>query len=893
MTHDRMGVTLSPVLVGRDDLVALAQRRWAAAAQGSGGMLLLAGEAGIGKTRLLGDLERHSVASGATVVRAGAFPRDLELTGALFEDLARGLARTPEPARQALATDLGERLRPVRAPRGDAHRRRRLLVLDLAQLVVGLGDTNPTVLSLEDLHWADDLTLEVLFHAARGIRSRPLLIVGTYRNDELYPRIPMREWRTRLLGQRLAEEARLERLDPAQVGQMAEAIMGGDLPPSREVVGRLHDRSDGIPLHVEELLGAMRVTSTSAGTPLGRDGVPDTLADAILQRMRPLSDSSRRVAVAAAVIGRAFELDLLARTLEVGIEDLAEPLTELQQRFVIVPTADGHGYRFRHALICDAVYEDTSLAVRRTLHGRVADAIASTGPLAADSTLSAHFEHAGRRPEAYQRAMLAAVRAAGLSAHREALSLYQRALANLDPQCPPSERAVVLIGIAAEAAATDDNVAAAERYREAISVLAAAGRPLAAAELVPRLVAARHLLGDDLAARVSVLERALADLDRMEAPAEGEPDPERVRADLLAALAAAYMLDRRLPPSIQYGEAAMELAERSSAAEAKVDIASTLASVLVFAGRVEEGWRLHAATIERAREQRLEAEAARSYRMAGTCASVLVEYLRAEAWLREGVEYAERVELWNHRHYMAAHLAHVAWATGDIRSAEDIAAHVLADGRGGITTRITALYVLGYVALVRGDWQRAESLLGEARLLGDDMGELQRFSPPLWGLAEVALLRGNYQQAVKLTARGFEASHAVEDAAYLFPFLVTGTRARLAAADPLEADRWVAAVAADLEARSIPGTLPAIAHARGLLALAAGTTGEASVSLVEAEAGWISRRRAWEGAWAAIDLAWCAVRTNRPSWPGSRSPVRASGRCARRADLAGGRRPRD
>jgi ATP/maltotriose-dependent transcriptional regulator MalT len=571
------------------------------------------------------------------------------------------------------------------------------------------------------------------------------------------------------------------------------------------------------------------------------------------------------VAIAAAVIGRAFELELLARILDVAVTDLAEPLAELQQRFVIVPTPDGHGYRFRHALICDAVYEDTSLALRRTLHGRVADALVSNGAFAEDSVLSAHYEHAGRRVEAYQRAMLAAARASSLSAHREAMSLYQRALANLDPGCPPLERAWVHVGVAGEAAATDDNASAAASYEEAITLFRAAGLSLAAGELVPRLVAARHLLGDDLGARVSRLERALEEVDRTLEPVEGEPRKERVRAELLAGLAAAYMLDRRLPQSIQYGEAAMELAGRSSAKETTVNIASTLASVLVFAGRMEEGWRLHAETIERAREQRLEAEAARAYRMAGTSASVLVEYPRAEAWLREGVEFAERVELWNHRHYIAAHLAHVCWATGDLKSAEDIAAHVMADGRGGITTRITALHVLGYVALVKGAWQRAEVLLGEARILGDEMGELQRYSPALWGLAEVALLRGEAARAVELSDRGFDASHGVEDAAYLFPFLVTGTRARLAAADPLDAERWVSAVAADLEARRIPGTLPAIAHARGLLALSAGATGEARGALEEAQAAWESRRRVWEGTWATIDLARCAARTNRPA----------------------------
>lgn len=229
------------------------------------------------------------------------------------------------------------------------------------------------------------------------------------------------------------------------------------------------------------------------------------------------------------------------------------------------------------------------------------------------------------------------------------------------------------------------------------------------------------------------------------------------------------------------------------------------------------------------------------------------------------MEYAEKVELWNHRHYMAAHLAHVAWATGDWRSAEEIAAHVLADGRGGITTRITAHHVLGYVALGRGRWTEAIAALEEARESGDRMGELQRFSPALWGLAEVALLSGDLARAIELTEAGFLASVKVRDAAYLFPFLVTGTRVRLAAGDPLAAGRWVERLAVELHHRSIPGTLPAVDHARGLLALAAGRTGEGRSELQAAATAWLERRRSWEGTWANIDLARCAVRAHRPA----------------------------
>ena len=125
---------------------------------------------------------------------------------------------------------------------------------------------------------------------------------------------------------------------------------------------------------------------------------------------------------------------------------------------------------------------------------------------------------------------------------------------------------------------------------------------------------------------------------------------------------------------------------------------------------------------------------------------------------------------------------------------------------------------------------------GRGSAAGDEMGELQRFSPALWGLAECALLRQDDAAAVALTEAGYAASHAVADAANLFPLLVTGTRARLAQQDPAAAQEWADKVSTDLLARGIPGTLPAVDHAAGLLQLAAGRTGKARELLGAAHA---------------------------------------------------------
>jgi len=848
------GVVQSPVLVGRDELLTLCGQRLAQAAAGAGRLLFVAGEAGIGKTRLLGALARRADAGGFAVVRAAAFPGDGQSLAGLLLDLASDLAAASDPALAGLGQSLSSRVREIPAA-GDAHHRRRLLVQDLADLLVTAQPGSPVLILLEDLHWADELSLDVLGHLAGRIAGKPVLVAGAYRSDELYPQLPMRELRTRLLAQRLAEEIRLPRLGLAQTATMTSATLGRPLPA--QMVAAIHERSDGIPLHVEELLAAAGedILTSQPGTAVQAAVVPDTLGDAVLSRARRLSPLTRGVASAAAVIGRSFDFDLLTAVTDAGPDEVAAALRELQDAYFVLPGADAVSFDFRHALIRDTLYADTDLPTRRRLHERVARTAAEHGYRGA--FVSAHFEQGQCAEAAYHHALAAAREAAAVSAHGEALELYRRAVRNAPGRLAPADRADLLAALGDEAAATDDNTAAAEAYRTAHELAAGAGDPRAAAALVPRMVAVAHLLGEGLDARAGALQAALDSLD-------GVAGADRERAGLRAAMAAAYMLDRRLDEAIHYGERSRAESQRAGDEEATLNSAVTLGSVLVFAGRMDDGWRLLEDAITRARGAYLEAEAARGYRMIGSSGSVLVEYDRAGRWLTDGIGYAEQVELWNHRHYMAAHLAHVQWCTGHWEAAAQTAQHVLADGRGGITTWITAQYVLGYLAMGRGDWDAASRLLRDALAAGERMAELQRLSPPLWGLAEAARCQGDHGAALTLCERGFQASAAVTDAAYLFPYLLTGVRAHLAQGDAAAAEAWSDQVGAVLTARAIPGTLPAVGHARGLILLARGDVPAAHQALTAASESWQARRRFWEGAWARLDLAAAAARARRP-----------------------------
>jgi DNA-binding CsgD family transcriptional regulator/tetratricopeptide (TPR) repeat protein len=452
-----------------------------------------------------------------------------------------------------------------------------------------------------------------------------------------------------------------------------------------------------------------------------------------------------------------------------------------------------------------------------------------------------------------------------MSAHGEAAELYRRASRTTPADLPGAARADLAAALAAELAAVDDNAGAAEVYDDAYRGYLELGDNVTAAALVPEIVAVRHLLGADLEERTATLRAALQLIAFREDDAARE-----VRANIHAALSAAYMLDRRLAEAIEDGEFAQSIAVEDCDRAMRCNLDATLGSVLLFSGRMDEAWPLLDGAITRAEQWKFENQAARGYRMLGSSASVLVEYDRAERILRAGIAYAERVERFNDRHYMTAHLAHVLWATGDWTAAEAEARHALADGRGGITTRITALLVLGFLAM--GRTPASSSLAGspamvfltEAAGLGEGMRELQRISPAWWGMAETALRAGDAGTAMAWCEKGFEASARVRDAAYLFPYVTTGTRAQLELSGATAAREWLDRAGEPLRERGIPGTLGALDHAAGLIQLHEGQTGKARVSLAAAAEFWAGRRRFWEGTQALLDQARCATRSRQP-----------------------------
>ncbi len=879
---------LSPILVGRDDLLDLADRRISAVRAGQGHLLLLAGEAGIGKTRLLGALLRKARAAGFRIAKGDLAPADRQVPLASILDLARTmseiaafgdpaagfrtakgdlapadrqgpLASVLDPARMvgdvAAFGDLGRELLELQVKQGgDTLGARRALVLDIATRIVASVDV-PTVLAFEDLQWADEMSLEVIGELARLGRDRPLLLVAAYRADELPAGSLHREWRARLLTQRLAEEARLTPLTYEQTALVTTLILGGELPAPREVVTAIHERTDGIPLYIEELLGALDDEAPSDGRAIREAHVPSTIEDAILARFGRLSADARAVARAGAVIGRCFVPEVLAGIMDRPAADLDGPLDELVANAFLYPFEFvDHGYfDFRHQLLRDALYGTVPPMELRRLHARAGEFGAELVGASAIHA-SVHFERAGLRAQAYRAALAGAEAASAISSRHEAFELYARAVANAPDDLPAEELAALYRAYCSTACDIDNVAVADETARIARGHFQAAGRPIeAAAMLVDQAGMARRDVRP-LRERMRLLDEAEAELRSL--PASSARDEV-----MGGALALRSVLELDLG-HMDTARAMLEESRRIAPGEENdLDVAFLAAELDVLGGDVERGLRAMLEIARTARDAGLESPGVTAYRSAAALAVRVIDYATAAIGLREGLRYADEIEQSYCRHVMAATAAHVAWAEGRWDEAIPRAAIELVEPgsrRGTLGSRDA----LGYVAFGRGQVDRARALLGESLAIGRESDEVELILPPTWGLAETALVAGEPDVAVTHCEAALELAIQANERPLLVPFVVTGVRANLAARRPEAAERWLEQMTAWLSGWEQLAR-PALDHAEGLMRTASGATMVARALLEEAIRGWEPKGRTWETAWARLDLAACLLRANR------------------------------
>ena len=480
----------------------------------------------------------------------------IEALRGLADDLdADELQAVAGPARQELA-----RLVPDLAWGGEtaagpavASRAGQGRLFELLLGVVGrLAATAPLLWVMEDLHWADRSTRELLAYLATYLRSGPVLLVGSFRSDELHRLHPLRRLLAELTRNRRVVRLELERFSRAELTEQLAGLLGTD-PPAR-LVEDVYARSEGNPFFAEELL--------LAGEGGGPGTLPPSLREVLLTRVVRLGLRTQQLLRVAAAAGPGATQPLLAAVADIDDQQLLEGLREAVDQQLLVPDpAGGEGYVFRHALLAEAVYAELLAGERVRLHTALAGALeagleAGDAPASRAARLAYHWAAAGDQPRALTASLAAAAAAEGVYAFAEAQLQLERVL-KLWERVPDAEaRAgrdrVALLSRCAEAAyGAGDPAGAAELVRQALGLVDAARQPRRAGLLHEQLARCLRRLGDPAA--LGAQQQAV----RLVPP---EPSPERAR--VLGSLALYLVMVDRFAEARGPAEEAIAIAGR-------------------------------------------------------------------------------------------------------------------------------------------------------------------------------------------------------------------------------------------------------------------------------------------------------------------------------------------
>ena len=549
-----MDARASEVFVGRVRELGELERALDATQAGTGATVLVAGEAGIGKTRLASELVRRARVAGLEVLVG----RSIDLVGT---DLPY------QPFVEALRP-LGD---PWQAERRTPGSQLRVFEETLALLDDRAAFT-PVLLVLEDLHWADTSTLDLVVFLSHNLEGRPILLLATYRADES----SSAERMLRLAdGVRRSGSALVLELGPLEHDELT-ALLAAHLDASlpAAVANTIAARSEGNPFFAEELLAAANDD---------RGELPRSLRDLLLQRVTRLDRSTQNLLRLAAAAGRDVGYPLLSALAALPEPEVRESLRRAVEHGVLVAEPETSSFRFRHALLAEAIYGTILPGEREELHARLADALARSDA-ATPAELAPHWAEAGRTREALDASVEAAREAEAVFGLAEAFAHLERALALWGAVPDAAEVAGLdLAALCTRTAELASQIGAAARAvelgRQAIDAVRE-GDPYRAALLHVRLGEYLEQTGSEEACLAAV-ERAVELM-----PTE-PPSPERAYS--LASLAGVLGVVWRHAESLPICEQALALARDVGAREAEVRALTVLGSDLAYLGRGEEG----------------------------------------------------------------------------------------------------------------------------------------------------------------------------------------------------------------------------------------------------------------------------------------------------------------
>jgi len=847
------GLFLCPVVVGRVAEAARFASALNSAKVGNGQTVVLGGEAGVGKSAFVRRADEQATADGFRILVGLTHESDAGLPYAPFisavrsgfrgldrDELGRVLQRSAPDLAQ-LFPELGRRGGADAATGVERHR----LAVAFQHLFRAFAREAPVLLVLEDMHWADEASLELLRHVARELRDARIAILATYRSDEMHRRHPLLRALAELQRERVTAEILLKRLTPDETKEVIRATFAQSDPNvkiSDEFRDAIHARSEGNPFFTEELLKAVvesggvyfDANSGWQRKPIEQLKIPGSIREAVRSRIDRLSEEARQTLAAASVVGQRFAFEVLRAVRGVDDAALETHIRQLIDEQLASEVAGGRDeYAFRHALTREVVYDDLLVRERKRLHHSVADALASASD-AAPALLAHHLLEAGELARAVPVLVEAGDHAMRADAPREAAAHYARAV---EIGLPEAELASV-IERQAEAYQPFDTPRSIKTAQEAIVLYRQLGDPRGQSRML-RLEGRGHFYE---ARQELSEERTREAIDVL----GGEECVELGRA--IAQLAGLLMTRSAMEEAIPHAERAIEMGER-------LGDAWTLANALITHGsalRGQSGLSVLRRGLDTALQAGIHEAAQRAYNnvqisLVETAASATERY----SLIAEGLDHAQR----HGREeaglsYLLSMKSGLEWGSGQW---DEMLATTARMYGGSVVYRWALIFRACVIAAREGPAAALPTYVELASLSGGDAGASIGTKASLAaGLAEAGQLdeaRGHLLALVDLIAPFRPGAGDLDT-----PRSVLGGSALidvLIAAGILREPQWIGIAEAEIRRASLaPSNRQAVAVARALAA------GDAEACARALEAGYsLYEHVGFAGMWHRYTIA--------------------------------------
>jgi tetratricopeptide (TPR) repeat protein/KaiC/GvpD/RAD55 family RecA-like ATPase len=747
------------------------------AVHGEGGLVLLHGEAGIGKTRLTRELGAYARSRGVRVLN-GRCPALFRMDGVppyvLWKEVIRDFSGecTPEqlyrvigfyPAEVAkLVPEISQKLRtiPQSIPISPEQEQNRLFEA-VSQFITNISQETPLLVILDDLQWADPSSLLLLHYLARGVQKTPLLLLGAYRSTDIDAKHPLTPVLTELNRERLPESVQLKRMSLSDASEMIKSILEQEDVPE-EFCKLVYEKTKGNPFFAEEVVKSLkedevifREDNTWKFKNISRIEFPETVKNVLKARFSRLDDECQNVLTMASFVGNDFTLEAMCALTGIEENKLLE-LMDIMLKTGLIKEREvrGEGFcSFADILVKDVVYEEVSLLKRKKLHGVVGLALEKVYAKKIDEhlgELAYHFLEGGNKDKALDYFLRAAEKATKVYANSEAASYFQSALALLEEkEDEHREKARVIETLGDIKRVVGEYDLCLERWNGALVLWKQLDEKGKVAELHRKMAS---ILWQDL----GETEQAREHFDEALKILESEPESVELAA-LYAARARLSWFTEDVAKARSWVEKALELGKKLNASEAMALSYDTLGFVLTDAGETGESVRFHEKALKIALDNCYVDIALRAYNNLADALPAEENERRLDCY-EKGLELAKKAGDIKQIAWFEGMLAGLYFGMGNIRRASTLAEEYDALSRkiGNLFNLSNSTLLLGMGYLVLGDWEKSEQYLKESLSISQKTNNTQSMSNTFGSLGWSYYERGEYAKAKEWFGRQSE-----------------------------------------------------------------------------------------------------------------------------------------